>query len=128
MPSMPVFFVSGLKILKDNDYKPPVYITDLKLFNTSIRPNDADSILKEPIEFTKQITLSYDQNDISFEFAALNYIHPEKNQYQYKLENYNKDWISTDAAKRFANYTNLSPGKYVFRVRASNNDGIMESA
>jgi two-component sensor histidine kinase len=119
------FFCFRPEDLKDNKYKPPVYITDLKLFNTSIRPHDPDSILKEPIEFTKQITLSYDQNDFSLEFVALNYIHPEKNQYQYKLENYNKDWVTTDAAKRFASYTNLGPGKYVFRVRASNNDGLL---
>ncbi|HEV8273388.1 MAG TPA: two-component regulator propeller domain-containing protein [Chitinophagaceae bacterium] len=120
----PGFFCFRPDDLKDNSFKPPVYITDLKLFNTSIRPHDADSILKQPIELTQQITLSYDQNDLSLEFAALNYIHPEKNQYQYKLENYNKDWITTDANKRFASYTNLNPGKYVFRVRASNNDGV----
>jgi ligand-binding sensor domain-containing protein/two-component sensor histidine kinase len=118
------FFCFRPEDLKDNNYNPPVYITDLKLFNTSIRPRDPDSILKEPIELTKQITLSYDQNDLSLEFTALNYIHPEKNQYQYKLENYNKDWINTDATRRFANYTNLNPGKYIFRVRATNNDGV----
>ena len=55
---------------------------------------------------------------------ALNYFHPEKNQYLYKLEPYNKDWIATDASKRFANYTNLNPGKYTFKVKASNNDGV----
>lgn len=121
------FFCFRPEDLKDNNYKPPVYITDLKLFNTSIRPHDADSILKDPIELTQQITLSYDQNDLSLEFAALNYIHPEKNQYQYKLENYNEDWITTDAKKRFASYTNLNPGKYVFKVRAANNDGIWSS-
>ncbi len=109
--------------LRDNDFAPPVYITDLKLFNKSIHPFDADSILKSPVEITKEIILPYNKNDISFEFAALNYFHPEKNQYQYKLENYNNDWISTDAGRRYANYTNLNPGKYMFKVRASNNDG-----
>jgi signal transduction histidine kinase len=54
----------------------------------------------------------------------LNYIHPEKNSYAYKLENYDKDWIITDASKRFANYTNLDPGTYVFKVKGSNNDGV----
>jgi len=110
--------------LRDNDFAPPVYITDLKLFNKSIHPFDADSILKSRIETTKEIILPYDKNDVSFEFAALNYFHPEKNQYQYKLENYQDEWISTDAAKRYANYTNLDPGKYIFRVKASNNDGL----
>jgi len=109
---------------KDNDFIPPVYLTDFKLFNKSVKPNDTDSILKLPVELTNKITLSHDQNDITFEFAALNYFHPEKNQYQYKLEPYNKDWITTDASKRFANYTNLNPGKYVFKVKASNNDGV----
>jgi ligand-binding sensor domain-containing protein/two-component sensor histidine kinase len=110
--------------LRDNDYAPPVYITDLKLFNKSIHPFDADSILKSPVEITKEIILPYDKNDISFEFAALNYFHPEKNQYQYKLENYKDEWINTDATKRYASYTNLNPGKYIFRVKASNNDGL----
>ena len=110
--------------LKDNDYIPPVYITDFKLFNKPVYAKDADSILKLPIELTKEITLSYNQNVISFEFAALNYFHPEKNQYAYKLEGFDKDWIYTDASKRFANYTNLDVRKYIFKVKGSNNDGI----
>jgi signal transduction histidine kinase len=110
--------------LKDNDYIPPVYITDFKLFNKPVYANDVDSILKSPIELTKEITLSYNQNVISFEFAALNYIHPEKNQYAYKLESFDKDWIYTDASKRFVNYTNLDPGEYTFKVKGSNNDGV----
>jgi signal transduction histidine kinase/ligand-binding sensor domain-containing protein len=118
------FFCFKPEDLNDNKFKPPVYITDLKLFNTSIHPHEADSILKQPIELTQQITLTYNQNDLSLEFAALNYIHPEKNQYQYKLENFNKGWITTDATRRYADYTNLNPGKYIFRVRAANNDGI----
>jgi two-component sensor histidine kinase len=109
--------------LKDNDFIPPAYITNLKLFNNEVKPGSKDSLLKKSIEFTKTITLDYTQNDISFEFAALNYFHPEKNGYQYKLENYNDDWITTDASRRFANYTNLNPGKYIFKVKASNNDG-----
>jgi two-component sensor histidine kinase len=108
----------------NNDYRPPVYITNLKIFNNTVYPHDADSILKQPVELTRQITLSYYQNDILLEFAGLNYFHPEKNQYQYKLEPYNKEWLTTDASKRVANYTNLNPGKYVFKVRASNNDGV----
>jgi ligand-binding sensor domain-containing protein/two-component sensor histidine kinase len=117
------FFCFRPKELKDNKFLPPVFITDFKILNQSILPRHADSILKEPIEFTKEIRLTHNQNDVSFEFAGLNYIHPEKNMYRYKLEPYNKDWITTDASKRFADYTNLRPGKYVFKVTASNNDG-----
>jgi ligand-binding sensor domain-containing protein/two-component sensor histidine kinase len=118
------FYCFRPELLKDNTYVPPVYITGLKIFNKNIRPHDADSILKMPVEQTKEITLSYKQNDISLEFTGLNYIHPEKNKYAYKLKGYNKDWINTDASKRFANYTNLDPGDYTFLVKASNNDGI----
>jgi hypothetical protein len=60
----------------------------------------------------------------SFTFAALSFIHPENNHYAYMLENFDKDWIYTDASKRFANYTNLDPGEYIFKVKGSNNDGV----
>lgn len=68
--------------------------------------------------------MSYKQNVITFEFAALNYLHPEKNLYAYKLEPFNKDWVYTDASKRFANFTNLDPGEYILKVKGSNNDGL----
>jgi ligand-binding sensor domain-containing protein len=108
---------------KDNDFVPPVYITGFKLFNKDVHTNDADSILKSPVELTNSITLDYKQNDVGFEFAALNYIHPEKNQYAYRLVGYKKDWIYADASNRYASYTNLDPGSYTFEVKASNNDG-----
>jgi len=110
--------------LRENKFLPPVRFTDFKLFNRSVNSNDSTRILTSPIEIVKEIKLKYDQNVISFSFAALNYIHPEKNKYAYKLENFDKDWIYTDATKRFANYTNLDPGEYIFKVKGSNNDGV----
>ena len=110
--------------LKDNDFIPPVYITEFRLKNKLVSRNDSNSVLKSPIEFTKEIRLNYKQNIISFSFAALNYIHPERNQYAYMLEGYDKDWIYTDASRRFANYTNLNPNTYIFKVKATNNDGV----
>jgi len=110
--------------LKDNDFIPPVYITEFRLKNKLVSINDSNSVLQSPIEFTKEIKLNYKQNIISFSFAALNYNLPEKNQYKYMLENYDKDWIVTDASRRFANYTNLDPGTYVLKVKGSNNDGV----
>jgi len=109
--------------LKENDFIPPVYITEFKLRNKPVSVSDSNSVLKSPVEFTNEIKLNYKQNMISFSFAALSYIHPEKNKYAYKLENFDKDWIYTDASKRFANYTNLDPGEYIFKVKGSNNDG-----
>ncbi|MBA3647218.1 MAG: hypothetical protein H0W62_01485 [Chitinophagales bacterium] len=110
--------------LKDNEYLPPVFITDFRLFNQSVIANDSTRLLSSPIEDTKQIELSYRQNVISFTFASLNYIHPEKNQYAYKLDGFDRDWTYTDASKRFANYTNLNAGEYTFEVKGSNNDGV----
>ena len=102
--------------LHDNPYIPPVYVTDFKILN---KPVQLDTTISEK----KHITLSHHQNVFSFEFAALNYIHPEKNQYHYKMEGFDADWIG--AGKRnYASYSNLSPGDYVFHVKASNNDGV----
>jgi len=117
------FFYSNMKDWQDNKFTPPVHITDFSLMNKQVNAADSGSILKTPIEFTKELKLNYKQNILSFSFVALNYIHPEKNQYAYMLENYDKEWIYTDASRRFANYTNLAPGKYIFKVKASNNDG-----
>ncbi len=110
--------------LKDNAFVPPVLITDLSVFNKMVTPNDSTGILKLPADETKEIKLSYLQNNITLTFAALSFIHPENNRYAYKLDDFDKDWIYTDASKRFANYTNLDPGDYTFEVKASNNDGV----
>ena len=110
--------------LEDNSFVPPVYITELRVQNKIVSLNDKDSILKTSIEFTKAIKLNYKQNMISFGFAALNFIHPERNVYAYKLEEYDQDWTYTDASRRFVTYTNLDPGKYIFKVKASNNDDV----
>lgn len=98
-------------------------ITDLSVFNKPVLPNDSTGLLKVPVDETKEIKLSYKQNVFAFGFTALNYVHPEKNKYAYKLEGFDKDWTYTDATRRFANYTNIGPGEYTFRVKGSNNDG-----
>jgi hypothetical protein len=71
---------------------------------------------------TKSISLPFDQNSLSFEFAALHYANPKKNQYAHMLKGYDKDWIYDN--RNFAAYTNLAPGTYEFKVRASNAYGI----
>ena len=108
--------------IKANTYKPPVYITDFRVFNkpATIGPNE---ILKQNILLTENIQLSYIQNIFSFEFTALNYRQPEKNQYRYKMEGFQDEWIYA-GDERKVSYTNLSPGDYTFRVIASNNDGV----
>jgi ligand-binding sensor domain-containing protein len=108
--------------VKENRYIPPVYITGLKLFNKKVNIGEK-SVLKQNIIVTKEIILTHKQNVFSFEFVALNYRQSTKNQYKYKMEGFNDDWIDL-GSQREASFTNLNPGKYVFRVKASNNDGI----
>ena len=108
--------------IKDNPYIPQVSVTGFQVFNKAILPGK-NSVLKEQINETKEIKLSYKESVFSFNFSALNYILTEKNQYAYKMEGFDKDWNYV-GTKRTATYTNLDPGEYIFRVRASNNDGI----
>jgi ligand-binding sensor domain-containing protein len=108
--------------ITDNTIVPPVSLTGLHVLNQS-QVNDGDSAPMEEISSLPYIELSYDQSVITFEYAALNYISPELNQYAYKLENFDKDWNYV-GRQRIATYTNLDPGEYTFLVKGSNNDGI----
>jgi len=109
--------------IRENTCPPQVVLTNFYLFNKSVDIGTKESPLKSHISVAKSIILSHDQSVISFEYAALNYLVPEKNQYAYKLEGFEKNWNYL-GNKRIATYTNLDPGKYTFRVKASNNDGI----
>ena len=109
--------------IQDNPYVPPVVVTDFKIFNKPV-PISADSVLKQAISSIDALTLSYQDSVFSFEFAALSYANSQKNHYRYKLEGLEPDWNEVDSKQRVAIYTNLSPGNYVFRVQASNDDGV----
>lgn len=111
--------------LHDNTFIPPVYITDFQVFNKSIIPGNKESgsPLRKPITETKKIILAHTQSVISFEFSALNYTLSSKNMYAYKLEGFDSDW-NYIGNRRTATYTNLDAGEYIFRVKASNNDGL----
>jgi signal transduction histidine kinase len=102
-------------------------LTGLQIFNKPVnifQKINGRVILDKSINETPEIVLKHFEDVISIEFAALNYIHPEKNQYEYILEGFNKQWLKISGAERRATYTNLDPGEYIFRVRASNNDGV----
>ncbi|MBN1155322.1 response regulator [candidate division KSB1 bacterium] len=109
--------------IKDNTYVPPVVITDFKLFNKPVPIGVEHSPLQQHISETQELRLSYRHAVFSFEFAALNYISPEKNQYAYVMEGFKRNWNYVKST-RTATYTNLDPGDYLFKVKASNNDGI----
>ncbi|PSR56270.1 histidine kinase [Adhaeribacter arboris] len=106
----------------DNKNVPPVILTDLNLFNKSVNIG-GNSPLQQHISQTKTITLPYDQAVFALEYAALSYTIPEKNEYAYLLEGFDKQWNHV-GTERKATYTNLDPGTYIFRVKAANNDGV----
>jgi signal transduction histidine kinase/ligand-binding sensor domain-containing protein len=108
--------------IKDNDFVPPVYITNFQVFNKTMQIG-ANSPLKQSLNEVKEIKLTYLQSVFTFEFAALNFTHPEQNNYAYKLEGFDDNWNYV-GNKRSATYTNLNPGTYLFRVKASNNDDV----
>ena len=107
----------------DNLNPPPILITSFQLANQPV-PIGGDSVLKKSILETDELVLSYQDNVFSFEFVALDYRDPEKNRYKYKMEGFEEEWNEVDSTRRFGTYTNLDPGNYVFRVSASNNDGV----
>ena len=106
--------------IKANSFLPPIVITSFKKFNEY-------ATLDTSISEKKLISLHYYENNISFEFTALNYTASHKNQYAYKMEGIDKDWVYS-GTRRYASYPDLSPGKYTFRVKGSNNDGVWNEA
>ncbi len=99
--------------IKANTHIAPIVITQFKLF---------DSLVKGANEL-KEIVLKHNQNYFSFEFSSLSYYNPSKNQYMYKLEGVDIDWVYS-GSRRYVGYTNIEPGTYVFKVKGTNNDGV----
>ncbi len=112
--------------VKSNTYLPPVVLTDFKIFNKSVHvrsETNKDSPLTSHISVVDEIILNYEDQVITFEFTALNFLHPENNRYSYRLEGFEEEWNEVND-RRFASYTNLPKGRYRFVVRAANNDGL----
>ncbi|MYM36467.1 response regulator [Duganella sp. FT94W] len=112
--------------VRENSVAPPVVITDFQIFSKSLKPGRGDhpGVLKTAIEHTAALTLLESDSVFSLEFAALHYAAPQHNRFAYQLQGFDQDWVVTDATKRFATYTNLDAGKYLFRVKAANKDGV----
>jgi len=108
--------------LADNPYGPRVVLSDIKLFDISLKPG-GESPLKTHINLATEIELSYDQNDLTLEYAGLHYSRPEATIYEYKMENYDNNWRKA-GTRRLATYTNLHPGEYTFLVKAASSDGV----
>jgi signal transduction histidine kinase len=102
---------------------PPVVLTEFSLLNRPVSPSPG-SLLTNSITFTRWLTLSHEQNIYSFEFAALSYLNPPRNQYRYMLEGLDHSWIPVDSDHRVATFTTLPAGNYTLRVQGSNNRGV----
>jgi ligand-binding sensor domain-containing protein/signal transduction histidine kinase len=107
--------------IRTNPFAPTVVITDFRVFD---RPYGVGGAIGE----ARAVTLEHRESALSFEFAALHYADPGRNRYAYQLEGFDHGWVETGAARRFATYTNLDPGPYTFRVKASNKDGVWSAA
>ena len=109
--------------VRDDPYVPPVVISSFRVFNKTV-PIGAKSVLRLAIPYVDSVTLPYSDNVFSLEFAALSYTNTQENRYRYKLVPFETGWNEVGSKQRLATYTNLDPGKYVFRVQGSNSDGV----
>lgn len=113
--------------IRINQNKPGIVLTGLQILNRDVaigQEVNGRKILDQSITTTNDLVLRHKDNIFAFEFAALNFFHPERSKYQYRLKGFDKSWVKVDASQRRATYTNLDPGDYVFQVKASNNDGV----
>ena len=112
--------------IHDNPMPPQVAITDFSIFNQSILTAimREDVLTRGPLDAARSVTLGPRDAMFTIEFAGLHFADPQRNRYTYQLEGFDPQWVNTDSGRRFATYTNLDPGRYVFRIRASNKDGI----
>lgn len=107
----------------ENRQVPAVAITDFLLFNKEVPVGETDSPLKSSIMFSDKVVLTADQNSFSFRIAALSYQAPRMNKLMYKLEGFDEGWL-TIGESPLVTYSNLGYGDYVFKVKASNSDGV----
>ena len=101
-------------------------VTDLQIFNSPVKIGEEYNgrvVLNESISEAKELTLNYNQNVFTIEFAALDFLNADKIKYAYTLEGFNSGWLTTDGRNRKAPFTNLDPGDYTLLVKASYQDG-----
>ena len=108
-------------IYKENES--PVVLTNFFIYNQLMKANEVDSPLKRSLCYSTSIRLDHNQNTFTIEFSTLDLKEPHKNKYTYILEGFDKEW-SNDVQINSATYKNLVPGRYVFKVKGANSDGV----
>lgn len=107
-----------------NEYIPPIYITDFSFLDKKIVVGEKGSPLKKSIIFSDSVILKHNQNSISLQIASLSYQAPLMNQLLYKLEGFDENWRRYSPDASTITYSKISYGKYIFKIKGSNNDGV----
>lgn len=102
--------------LEENKELPKPYVSNIQVHDENYK-SDTTAIMR------KSLNLEYWENSFSFDFSALSFTLPEYNKFRYRLSNFNNDWIDAKE-RRFANYTNVPAGNYIFQLQAANNEGV----
>ncbi|MGY5353369.1 hybrid sensor histidine kinase/response regulator transcription factor [Wenyingzhuangia sp. IMCC45467] len=113
--------------LKENKYSPKPFITEFKVENREILPGtsvNGQVLFTKDINISKNVVLDYKNRNFSVQFSSPSFSNERQNKFQYKLEGFDKDWIEVTSDSRTVQYTNLFSKDYVFKLRASNSDGI----
>ncbi len=106
-----------------NDYSPPLVFTDLKVYNKKVNVMEDNRLLEKVLNHSNELTFKYNEAIFSIGVSALDYFNPSTIQYAYKLEGLDNDWNYT-VGRTEPSYTIQRPGTYVFRVKATNSDGV----
>jgi signal transduction histidine kinase/ligand-binding sensor domain-containing protein/DNA-binding response OmpR family regulator len=109
--------------IKPSDNFPPIVFTEFRLYNEPVLPGDTTLILTKKLDETEKLELKYNQNFFSLSFTTLNYFNAQKCEFEYYLEGFDHAWIN-NYKERTASFTNVPPGTYTFRVKATNEEGI----
>jgi len=120
------FNIIDPKNITAQNIKSNIVFTDFLIFNKSVdnkKPYNGRSLLEKSMPYTREIRLTHFENVFTIEFSDLNFIQPERRKYMYRMDNFKDEWFIVDSRERKVTYTNLNPGKYLFRVRSTNNDG-----
>ncbi len=110
------------KMITQNQFTPKVILTDLRIKNQIISPNNGNGILSKSLPYTETINLPYDQSNFSIDYAIPNYINPKSNRYQYRVVGLDDNWTLTEQSR--ASFTIQKAGEYIFEVKGANNDGL----
>ncbi|WP_207515264.1 two-component regulator propeller domain-containing protein [Longitalea luteola] len=114
-------------LIQRSAHRPKVLFTGFHLMNKNIEPGELVNdrvLLKQSISHVQSIDLKYIENVFSIEFTSLDFAHGAREKYAYRMEGFNAEWLYADGNQRRATYTNLSPGRYTFKVKALSRDGL----